>query len=191
MVGCRGMDRHGRAQAVVVISPARRWWAWWLRFSWPLADRNPLIKRTLVRLAFIHVAHWALVDKVPAQDRGTGTRRLPHPYLLFQSNFNDDLAAYIDAFALIVPWRMRLMWHGAYGFPGPGVVDRFLTYVLDSATPVQHYYCAYPDGSSRMIGQALELSERHEAFARLAEGVSDAEFNAAWERFVQDSQLLL
>ena len=120
MVGCGGMDRHGRAQAVVVISPARRWWAWWLRLSWPLADRNPLIKRTLVRLAFIHVAHWALVDKVPARDTGAGTRRLPHPYLLFQSNFNDNLAAYIDAFALIVPWRMRLMWHGAYGFPGTG-----------------------------------------------------------------------
>ena len=42
-----------------------------------------------------------------------------------------------------------------------------------------------------MIGNALELSERHEAFARRAEGLSDAEFTAAWERFVQDNQLLL
>jgi hypothetical protein len=185
------MDRHGRAQAVVVVSPVRRWWAWWLRFSWPTADPNPLLKRTLVRLAFIHVAHWALVDRVPARGSRSGARRLPHPYLLFQSNFNDDLAAYIDAFALIVPWRMRLMWHGAYGFPGPAVVDRFLQYVLQNATPVQHYYCAYPDGSSRMIGQALELQQRHGSFSESVQGLGDAEFLASWERFVQDNQLLL
>ena len=185
------MDRHGRAQAVVVISPVRRWWALWLRLSWPAADRTPLLKRTLVRLAFIHVAHWALVDRVPARGSGSSARRLPHPYLLFQSNFNDDLAAYIDAFALIVPWRMRLMWHGAYGFPGPAVVDRFLEYVLSSATPVQHYYCAYPDGSSRIIAQALELRDHHGAFEQTAKGLSDTEFRAAWQRFAQENQLLL
>lgn len=185
------MGRHGRAQAVVVISPARRWWALWLRISWPLADRMSLLKRTLVRLAFIHVAHWSLVDKVPAAGPRRGDHRLPHPYLLFQSNFNDDLAAYIDAFALIVPWRMRLMWHGVYGFPGPAVVDRFLDFVLANATPVQHYYCAYPDGSARMIADALELSEHHRSFAQASEGLDDAEFAAAWGRFVQDNQGLL
>jgi hypothetical protein len=185
------MDRHGRAQAVVVISPARRWWGTWLRLSWPSANRMPLLKRTLVRLAFIHVAHWSLVDRVPARGSANDTRRLPHPYLLFQSNFNDDLAAYIDAFALIVPWRMRLMWHGVYGFPGPALVDRFLQFVLANATPVQHYYCAYPDGSARMIGDALELRDRHAAFARTSEGLDDAAFTAAWERFAQDNQRLL
>src|SRR2546421_4252730 len=184
------MDRHGRAQAVVVISPARRWWALWLRMSWVLADRTPLLKRTLVRLAFIHVAHWSLVDRVPA-GRHRGARRLPHPYLLFHSNFNDDLAAYVDAFALIVPWRMRLMWHGVYGFPGPRVVDRFLKFVLDNATPVQHYYCAYPRGSARMIRSALELADRDEHLAAQSAELDDAAFAATWVRFVEQNQLLL
>ncbi len=185
------MDRHGRAQAVVVISPVRRWWALWLKLSWPSADRLPLLKRTLVRLAFIHVAHWSLVERVPASAGRAASRRLPHPYILFQSNFNDDLAAYIDAFALIVPWRMRLMWHGIYGFPGPAAVDRFLSFVLGSATPVQHYYCAYPDGSARMIGAALELRDRHLAFERQSAGLDDDAFTAAWNGFVQDNQRLL
>lgn len=178
------MHTQGRAQAVTVISPVRRWWARWLRLSWPGADRMWLLKRPLVRLSFIHVAHWSLVTRVPG-------RRLPHPYLIFHSNFNDDLAAYIDAFALIAPWRMRLMWHGIYRFPGPRIVDRFLAFVEAHATPVQHYYCAYPQGSARMISQALELSERHRVFVDAAAGMTECEFAAAWEVFVDQNQLLL
>jgi hypothetical protein len=86
---------------------------------------------------------------------------------------------------------MRLMWGGAYGFPGPSVVDRFVKFVDDSATPVQHYYCAYPSGSARTIADALELSDRHERFAEAAEGLGDPEFTAAWNQFVADNQLLL
>jgi hypothetical protein len=184
------MQRAGRAQAVVVISPIRRWWATWLRLSWPSADRMALVKAPLVKLAFIHVAHWSLVDRIPEPD-GRGARRLPHPYIIFHSNYNDDLAAYIDAFALIVPWRMRLMWHGIYGFPGPRIVDRFLEFVQTRSTEVQHYYSAYPDGSARSIAQALELSERHAELRDLAPTLTDAEFAVAWERFVADNQLLL
>lgn len=184
------MQRAGRAQAVVVVSPIRGWWKWWLRLTWPGADRMPLIKRPLVKLAFIHVAHWSLLERIPLDGSGTELR-LPHPYIVFHSNYNDDLAAYIDAFALIVPWRMRGMWSGIYGFPGPRSVDRFLEFVEGHRTEVQHYYCAYPDGSARMISQALELSDRHAGLRDLAPTLTDAQFARTWERFVADNQLLL
>jgi hypothetical protein len=180
------MQRAGRAQAVVVISPIRRWWAWWLRLTWPPADRNPLLKRPLVKLAFIHVAHWSLLDRIPLP--GGGRLRLPHPYIVFHSNYNDDLAAYIDAFALIVPWRMRGMWSGIYGFPGPRIVDRFLEFVMSHAVESQHYYCAYPDGSARMIAQALELCEDHDRLRDLAPTLTDDQFAEAFNRFVADNQ---
>jgi hypothetical protein len=184
------MEMQGRAQAVTVISPTRPWWAVWLRLSWPGADRIALLKRPLVRLAFIHVAHWSLLSRIPIRGPGS-SRRLPHPYLIFHSNFNDDLAAYIDAFAMVVPWRMRGMWQGIYRFPGPRIVDRFDDFVERLSIPAQHYYCAYPDGSARMIQQALELNDRHRAFARSAATLGADEFAAAWRGFVQDNQLLL
>jgi hypothetical protein len=185
------MASCGRAQAVNVISPTRRWWALWLRASWKLADRMPLLKRTLRRLEFIHVAHWSIVSRIPAAAGRVGARRLPHPYLIFQSNYNDDLVAYLDAFALIVPWRMRLMWHGIYRFPGPRVVDRFVAFVLGHATGTAHYYCAYPDGSARTIGAALELSDRHWSFRERASTLTDQQFADEWNRFVADNQLLI
>lgn len=178
-----------RAQAVTIISPMRRSWALWLRLSWPLANRLALIKRPLIRLSFIHFAHWSLVDRVPST--GSGSRRLDYPYLLFQSNFNDDLAAYIDAFAFVVPGRMRGMWQGVYGFPGPLPVDRFLAYVKSRVSPAQHYYCAYPEASSATIVAALELRRRHLRFERETAEVDDEQFAAAYARFLLQTQRLL
>src|SRR5271166_6510511 len=122
-----------RAQAVTIISPVRRWWGLWLRTTWPAADRVAPVKRPLLRLSFIHFAHWSLIEHMPPA-RQTGARRLPHPYLLFQTNFDDDLNAYIDAFALVVPWRMRAMWQGVFHFPGPRPVDRFLSFIVERTT---------------------------------------------------------
>jgi hypothetical protein len=129
-----------------------------------------------------------LVDRLPVH---RGGRRLPHPYLIFHSNFNDDLDAYIDAFALVVPWRMRLCWHGIYDFPGPRVVDRFVDFVEERSTPTQHYYSAYPEASSRMVATALELSALHAEFAEAAASLDDEAFVQQWERFVEENQTRL
>ena len=183
------MDSDGRAQAVTVISPIHRWWALWLRISLPLLRRAP--QRPLLRLAFIHIAHWSPLEKVPPRGPQGLSRPLPHPYLIFNSNFNDDITAYIDAFALVVPWRMRLIWHGIYRFPGPKPVDRFLAFVRAHTSRVQYYYCAYPDGSAKMIAQALELKDHHDRLVERASRLDDDAFAAAWRQFVHENQGLL
>ena len=185
------MERQERAQAVTIISPVHRWWALWLRLTWPLANRLAVVNRPLLRLAFIHFAHWSLVRRMPSRARGADARRLPHPYVLLQSNFNDDLDAYIDAFSLVVPGRMRAMWQGVFGFPGPRPVDRFVSFVRARATPTQYYYCAYPEASSTMIRAALRLSEQHRRFAAEAAGLDDAAFAARYAEFLTRAQLLM
>jgi hypothetical protein len=183
--------RRARAQAVTIISPAHRWWALWLRMTWPAADRLAPVKRPLLRLSFIHFAHWSLIDRMPPGRQGAGTRRLPHPYLLFQTNFDDDLNAYIDAFALVVPWRMRAMWQGVFRFPGPRPVDRFLRFIGERTTPTQYYYCAYPEASSTMITAALRLSAHHRRFQAETAELDDAAFAARYTDFITQNQLLL
>jgi hypothetical protein len=176
------MEHPDRAQAVTIISPVHRSWALWLGLTWPLANRLAAVNRPLLRLAFIHFAHWSLVRRMPPRARGADARRLPHPYVLFQSNFNDDLNAYIDAFSLVVPGRMRAMWQGVFGFPGPRPVDRFVSFVRARATPTQYYYCAYPEASSTMISSALALSEEHRRFAAEPGGLGGAAHIKSWAR---------
>jgi hypothetical protein len=169
---------HGRAQAITIISPVRTWWAWWLRLSWPLARNNPLVLRPLFRLAFIHFAHWSLV------------RRPSGPYLLFQSTFNGDVKQYVDAFSLTVPGRMRLMWGGAHGFPGPRPMERFKTFIFAQAVPDDgyHFWSAYPEATTRMVCAALDLRPRFDRFHRDGAEATPEEFAAGYRAFLTEVQ---
>jgi hypothetical protein len=95
---------------ITVITPVRRPWSWWLRLTWLYADRSAFVKAPILRLSFIHAAHWGLFDRIPA----AGSGRLPTPYILFQSNFDGPAFEYAEAFALEMPWRIRGLWAGGY-----------------------------------------------------------------------------
>jgi hypothetical protein len=180
-----------RAQPVTIISAVHRWWAPWLRLSWPGANLSPFIKRPLVRLGFIHIAHWSLVSRMPPNGRPRGAR-LAHPYVIFQSNFNDDLVAYIDAFALVVPGRIRGVWQGVFHFPGPQNVDRFVAFITERLSPKpDYYYCAVPDASSTMIRSALELDKRFRRFARETRRLDAGSFKARYDDFLAEVESLL
>ena len=51
-----------------------------------------------------------------------------------------------------------------------------------------HYYCAYPEASTRMVKGALEVREGFERLLADAERSSPEEFKAAYERFLTDTQ---
>jgi hypothetical protein len=174
---------------ITVLTPVRRTWSWWLRLSWPFADRSPWIKRPLLALSFIHAAHWGLMDRLPAAGPRRRGRRLPVPYVVFQSNFDGPAEEYAEAFAVKVAWRINGLWRGAYGFPGPRPQATFVKYVLDHAVNGSfHYYSAYPTGTVRTVRSALELEESFERFRRSAEDLDADAFAEAWREFLTREQ---
>jgi hypothetical protein len=173
----------------MVVTPVPRPWSWWLRLTWPGSDRSAHVKRPLLRLSFIHAAHWGLIDRLPASAGRRRSRRLPTPYIVFQSNFDGPTAEYAEAFAIEMPWRVRGLWGGAYGFPGPRPPNDFVDYVLDHAVENPcHYYCRYPGGTVRTIRAALELRDRLELFRRDTSELDAEEFAVAWRRFLTEEQ---
>jgi len=160
-------DRAGHppslSRPITIIVPVARWWAWWLRLTWQFADRSRWIKAKLLGFEFIHVAHWSLVDRLPAAAPRDEALALPTPYLLFQTNYNGDAANYVETFALEAAWRIDGIWRGAYDFPGPRPSSRFVAFVLERALegPPQsnayHYYAGYPSGTVRTVKAALKL----------------------------------
>lgn len=180
-------DKAGRATAIAVVTPVRRAWAMWLRadfalvraLRWVLRQKQP--SRPVKRLSFISFAHWALVERV-------GDRRLPHPYIVFQSNFNGEPAEYFEAFARGLEWRMRGLWGGAYGVPDPKRIDAFAGYIGEHWIPSDHYYCAYPHASTKMILAALELREELDRFAADAPGLEPVEFERRLREFTASAQ---
>jgi hypothetical protein len=163
---------------ITIITPVGRLWALWLRATWPGADRGRWIKGPLLDLRFIHVAHWGL-----ARPSGGTT------YVLFQSNYDGPAQEYAAAFAIKVPWRIRGLWTGARGFPGPHPVTRFVDYVLEKAqTAPYHYYAAYPAGTVRTVGAALELGAHFRSFERRAADLTPDQLLAAWHEFLTVEQ---
>lgn len=174
---------------ITVLTPVRRVWSWWLRATWPVADRWPWIKRPLLALSFIHVAHWGLLDRVPAVGPRRRARRLPSPYVVFQSNFDGPAQEYAEAFAVTVAWRINGLWRGAYDFPGPRPQATFVKYVLDHAVKGPfHYYSAYPTGTVRTVRSALALADSFERFRRDAADLDADHFAEAWQEFLTREQ---
>jgi hypothetical protein len=170
---------------ITVLTPVRRTWSWWLRGSWLLADRWPWIKRPLLALSFIHAAHWGLIDRVPATGPRRRARRLPSPYVVFQSNFDGPPAEYAEAFAIKVAWRIDGLWKGGYGFPGPRPHATFVRYVLNHAVSgPYHYYSAYPHGTVRTVRSALALADSFERLRRDAADMDADRFAEAWHEFL-------
>ena len=186
------MQGGGRAQAVSIISPIYRVWAWWLRGSWVVADRSAFIKKPLLDLKFIHFAHFSLVTRMPQKGNWMRRKRLTYPYILFQSNFNDDLNAYIDAFATAVPGHVMGVWGGVRRFPGPKPVDRFIGFVLPRVSKDYCYYSAYPEYSATMITDGLRLRESLRAFeAASSRNEADGKFMKRVREFLAANQQYL
>lgn len=168
-----------RIAPITVLTPVSRLWSWWLRLSWPLADRSAFVKRPLLGFSFIHVAHWALAERPDG------------PCVLFQSNFDGPADDYAETFALQVPWRIRGMWQGGRGFPGPRPANDFVRYVLDHAAEADaphHYYAAYPTATARTVRAALALRVAFEDLERSAAGLRADELAVAWQRFLTREQ---
>lgn len=187
-------DRAGRATAIVIATPIPRWWAIFLRLEFWLVAlirrvlRSKLPSRAVRRLSFISFARWAVIYSVPVKARRGRVRRLPHPYVIFHSNFNGGPLEYIEAFARGLKWRMRALWGGAYGVPDPTDLTEFSTHIEAHWIPCEHYYCAYPDASTKMVLAAVELRKQFGELAELARGLEPAEFATEYARFLERVQ---
>jgi hypothetical protein len=180
-------DTAGRSTAIAVVTPVRRWWAAWLRADFAalallkrlLGQREP--SRPVKKLSFISFGRWAVVSHVAG-------RHLPTPYIVFQSNFNGAAAEYFEAFARGLKWRMRGLWGGAYNVPDPKELIEFASYIDRHWVATEHYYCAYPQASTKMILSALELRRHFKEFANRAESIDPDRFADEFAAFVASIQ---
>jgi hypothetical protein len=166
-----------RATPLTIISPIRWWWKPWVRFSWMVARHVPLVAAPLRRLQFIHFGRWAL---------------MPRRRLLFLTSFDGSDIQYIEAFVRVVPGRINGLYWGATGFPGSKRFGPVARYIYDRSHPVDHFWMAQPEASTRMVAQALDLAELYRASAARLDDAADAKaFAREWQRFLTAAQRFL
>jgi hypothetical protein len=183
-------DRNvaGHAVALTVFSTVR----WWGRIELPLfflwiRRRRGSLGR-LRRLSFIHAARWSIVYRLPYNGPPQPRRRLNHPHLYFESNFNGGWEEYIDAFSYVLRPGMWALWGSSFGFPGALPPGPFKAYIKRNSFDASHYYSAYPDGTTTMALGALKLTPQLAELRRRAKTMTPEQFAVAWRTFLTEMQ---
>ena len=148
----------------------------------PSGDASPL-----AGVFGTHFARWTLIRRLPA-DPGLAAEPLRADLLLFESNFNFDWESYIDAFSYVIPDRMKLIWQGSYGFPGPVPSTPFKEYIRANEYEAAHYYSAYPDASVTMILAALELGPKIDELVAASRTFDAPRFAERFEELLTEVQ---
>jgi hypothetical protein len=165
---------------------------WWgplvMRPLFALTRAVPKTLALMDSLSFISFASWSLVRDVPYNGTPQRTRRLRYDHLFFEVHFNGSWAQYIDSSVRILTTGMKTYWGSSRAFPGPLPAGPFQAFFRDHEVDLSHYYSAYPDATVTIVRQALELEQRLDMFAHRAGLISAAQFDGAWDAFLEDAQ---
>jgi hypothetical protein len=175
------MNAIGRMTGLTLFTPVRWHRLPVLRVGFWLAKYVPLVRRHVLQFEFIHFVRWSLVKGLPGE-------RLHHRYLFFESNFDGPWQHYIDAFAYVIPTDIGLVWGSGPNFPSPPPAEPLKAWIARNSMEGGHYYCAYPEASTRMVKGALAVRKRFEPLLASAEAMSPEQFRTAYEDFLAEAQ---
>jgi hypothetical protein len=181
----------GQAIAITVLSTVKWWGRLWLPLVFLWARLFPSSRSTLARLSFIHFARWTLVKRLPYNGEPQPKRRLRHPYLFFESNFNGGWEEYIDAFSRILTRGMTVFWGSSVGFPKPLPTAPFKRYIKRHEIEASHFYSAYPAATTTIVNASLELDAKLADFKARTRGMDPSAFATEWSDFLTDVQRCL
>ncbi|MEM9714311.1 MAG: hypothetical protein AAGA17_18970 [Actinomycetota bacterium] len=187
--------RHGRAEAVNILSHAP-WWRAGLQWAiFVLARRTEwvlerVLGRTaqptrLKRLNFLYTARWVRLGSPNVLSAFPTAGLLPHRWewphrrwMLFVSNFNQGWPAYFRAFLDSIPTDVARIWRPSGAYPGhPDRGSRYdtINWTNDRLICSQHYYCRYPDLSANDVRMALRVAREVQAFRDVEPGTQGSQ----------------
>ena len=176
----------GKATAITVVTPVKPGHVLLLRAVFFIGEHVHSLMSRLEQLSFIHYARWTIFDELAWNGDPQPKEDLRYHYLFFESNFNGTWDEYIDAFAEVVPNRMRAIWDSSFGFPGPKPIGPFTDYIRRNDLDVGHYYSAYPQSTTTEILSALRVTKALDAFT--AEAIDDEDFADRYDELLTQLQ---
>jgi hypothetical protein len=177
-----GGNISGRARCLTLLTPIRPLWvpAVWLIMR--SARYHAYFRDHSLQFRFIYYVRWAIFREFRPGERKR------YSYLFFESNFDIPWRQYIDAFAYVIPKDIRVIWGRGFAFPGPPPAEPLKAWIARNSMEGGHYYCAYPQASTRMCKGALDVQKRLDAFVRESKGMSAEQFADAYRKFLVDVQ---
>jgi hypothetical protein len=179
-------NRSGQAYALTVLTPIKVGREAALREhldGLPGGAESPLAK-----VAGTHFARWVIIPQLVYEGPPQQRDELSSQYLLFTSNFDGGLDAYLDELHRRLAPEAEAIWGECAGFPGTGDGDAFKGYLRRNQLDTTFFVAAYPNATLPEVLDALSLRERLIAFAVRGQGAHPPSLHASFrETFGLDS----
>jgi hypothetical protein len=178
-------NTFGRLTGLTLFTPVRTPWLPVAKAAFFLGKFIPMAQKHILQFDFIHYVRWTHVRKLP------DGQTLKRAHLFFESNFDGPWQHYIDAFAYVIPKDIRFVWGRGINFPGPPPAEPLKAWIAENSMEGGTYYSAYPEASTRMCKQALQVDTALADLVKRSKSMSPEQFKAAWEQFLTDQQVNL
>jgi hypothetical protein len=140
--------------------------------SLPTGDGSPL-----AQVSGTHFARWVVIPDVVYEGHGQRRDHLSAPRLLFTSNFDGSLDAYLERLGA----HTDAIWRHCRGYPG---TDGFAAWMRAHQLRSALFFAAYGEQTVSEVHANLELRARLIDFALNAQGLPPDELQARFrERF--------
>lgn len=138
--------------------------------------------------------HSSLADYEPDyRAAGSGEPTILPTWLVFTSNYDGDLKAYIRMFSERIAPEMDRIWTNCEGYPLAGASDfeKFWLYVRAHQIETNAFFAAYPDLTTPRVQQDRVFKDHFDAFVartRGRDGRSIPEIGALFDEFIAQHQ---
>lgn len=186
------MNFSGKSNSITVITPMKPWRRMVLQLVFWAVGHGAYraIQQRLIKLSFIHFAHWSIVRArdFPKLSPDQPASDLKYDYLVFCSNFNGTWQQYIGAFSQVIPIGLDKIWKWSIGYPGSVPETPFLAYIRHNQYSSEYYYNATPGASTNDIKSALTLQAAVEQFATNADSIPAEDFRRRFNELLTQVQ---
>jgi hypothetical protein len=170
-------DISGQAQAMSVLTAIRD------------GEENALARHLnglgsgdaspLASVPATHFARWVVIGDVVYQGKGS-REHLNCGQLLFTSNFDGDLAAYLESLRTGLGKSADAIWGHCHGYPGSDDASRFAGYLRAHQVESSLFFAAYGDRTVTDVKASLAIRLKLIDFALRAQGLAPEALQAAF-----------
>lgn len=185
-------NKSGQAYGLTVLSPILR-----------APDRGPShaaqvraalagfgtgAESPLAKVGTTHMARLAVIDDVFYQAHPAAPDHLRSKYLFFSSNFDGELAPWLELMRTRIPDEVDRVWGHCVGWPGTGDAAAFRDYFERCEVGNAIFFADYPDATVDDVLRALALQRAFVDFVVESQGRPPAELKRAFEEFMSEME---
>ena len=142
---------------------------------------GPEAASPLARVAGTHFARWVILDDVVYQGGRQRRDHLKASRLLFTSNFDGPLDAYLEAMRTGLGEDADAVWGHCAGYPGRADAPAFAAYFRNHQVESALFFGAYADRTVDQVRADVAARTRLIEFAMAAQGLPPAELQARFQ----------